>query len=75
MNKIATLGIDLAKNVFQLHGVDSTGKAVLRREVRRAQLMKAIAQLEPCLIGITTIEDTHPTEDSIFRIALTPPIS
>ena len=52
MNKITTLGIDLAKTVFQLHGVDVAGKIVLRREVRRGQLMTTIAQLEPCLIGI-----------------------
>ena len=52
MNKVTTLGIDLAKTVFQLHGVDLTGKVVWRREVRRAQLMKIVAQLEPCLIGI-----------------------
>jgi transposase len=52
VNKITTLGIDLAKAVFQLHGVDFAGKVVWRREVRRAQLMKTIAQLEPCLIGI-----------------------
>jgi transposase len=52
VNKVTTLGIDLAKTVFQLHGVDLTGKVVWRREVRRAQLMKIVAQLEPCLIGI-----------------------
>ena len=52
MNKVTTLGIDLAKTVFQLHGVDLTGKVVWRREVRRAQLTKIVAQLEPCLIGI-----------------------
>ena len=40
MNKVTTLGIDLAKTVFQLHGADVTGKLVWRREVRRAQLMK-----------------------------------
>jgi transposase len=51
VNKITTLGIDLAKTVFQLHGVDWAGKVVLCREVRRTQLMTAIAQLEPCLIG------------------------
>jgi transposase len=48
VNKVTTLGIDLAKTVFQLHGVDLTGKVVWRREVRRAQLMKIVAQLEPC---------------------------
>jgi transposase len=39
VNKVTTLGIDLAKTVFQLHGVDLTGKVVWRREVRRAQLL------------------------------------
>jgi transposase len=52
VNKVTTLGIDLAKTVFQLHGVELTGKVVWRREVRRAQLMKIVAQMEPCLIGI-----------------------
>jgi transposase len=52
VNQVTTLGIDLAKTVFQLHGVDLTGKVVWRREVRRTQLMKIVAQLEPCLIGI-----------------------
>ena len=59
MNKITTLGVDLAKNVFQLHGVDFAGKASLRREVRRSQLMKTIAQLEPCLIGIEACGGAH----------------
>lgn len=59
MSKIMTVGIDLAKNVFQLHGVDSSGKVMLRREVRRAQLMKTIAQLEPCLIGIEACGGAH----------------
>ena len=51
--------IDLAKSVFQLHGIDSAGQVVLRREVLRAQLMKTIAQLEPCLIGIEACGSTH----------------
>jgi len=59
VNKITTLGVDLAKNLFQLHGVDLAGKVVLCREVRRAQLMKTIAQLEPCLIGMEACGSTH----------------
>ena len=59
MKKITTLGVDLAKNVFQLHGVDFAGKAILRREVRRSQLMKTMAQLEPCLIGIEACGGAH----------------
>ena len=52
MNKITTLGIDLAKNVFQLHGVDDEGRVVLRRQVRRGQLSRTVAQLPECLIGM-----------------------
>ena len=50
--KVHTLGIDLAKNVFQLHGVDRKGRPVLVRRVRREQLLKVLGGLEPCLIGI-----------------------
>jgi transposase len=59
VSKVTTLGIDLAKNVFQLHGVDAAGTVVLRREVRRMQLMKTIAQLPPCLIGIEACGGAH----------------
>jgi len=59
VNKITTLGVDLAKNVFQLHGVDLAGTVVLRREVRRAQLVKTIAQLQPCLIGVEACGGAH----------------
>jgi transposase len=50
---IVTLGIDLAKNVFALHGVDATGKAVLvRPSVPRGKLLELVASLPPCLIGM-----------------------
>lgn len=47
-----TLGIDIAKNVFQLHGVSQTGAVVLKRSVMRDNLMQVIAQLAPCTIAI-----------------------
>jgi transposase len=50
--KVHVLGIDLAKNVFQLHGIDRKGRAILTRRVHRDQLLKVIGELEPCLIGI-----------------------
>lgn len=52
MEQITTLGIDLAKNVFQLHGVDARGVCVLRRQVRRAQLLTLLAQRPPCLVAM-----------------------
>ena len=51
MEQITTVGIDLAKNVFSLHGVDGAGKTVLRRTVRRDRLMETVASLSPCLIS------------------------
>jgi len=45
-------GIDLAKNVFQLHRVDELGEVVLRRRVQRAQLLETVAQLAPSVIGV-----------------------
>jgi transposase len=49
--KVRTLSIDLAKNVFSVHGVDNRGKTVLHRELRRRQLLAFIRQLQPCLGG------------------------
>jgi transposase len=52
VNKITTLEIDLAKNVFQLHGVDERVAVLLRLQLRRGQLLRTLAQLPPCLIGM-----------------------
>lgn len=57
---IVTVGIDLAKNVFAVHGVDETGKAVLvRPEVPRAKLLELIANLPACLIGMEACSGAH----------------
>ena len=52
MNNVTTVGIDLAKNAFAVHGVDALGRVVLRRTVRREKLCELIAQLPLCLIGM-----------------------
>lgn len=59
MKQITTLAIDVAKTVFQLHGVDERGVAVLRRQVRRGQLLGVIAQLAPCLIAMEACASAH----------------
>jgi transposase len=57
---IVTAGIDLAKNVFAVHGVDETGKPVLvRPEVTRAKLLELIVNPPPCLIGIQACSGAH----------------
>jgi transposase len=57
--KITTLGIDLAKDVFQLHGVDRHGKIVLQKKLGRKQLPLFLAQLPPCLIGMEACAGSH----------------
>lgn len=57
--KIATVGIDLAKNVFQVHGVDRHGKAVLRKQLRRDQVAAFFANMPPCLIGMEACGSAH----------------
>ena len=48
MKEITTVGIDLAKSVFTVHGVDAAGRTVLRKTVRRERLMELMAALPPC---------------------------
>jgi len=57
--KITTVGIDLAKNVFQVHGIDERGKAVLRTQLRRAQVAVFFANLPPCIIGMEAYASAH----------------
>lgn len=57
--KITTVGIDLAKNVFQVHGVDERGKAVLKKQLRRAQVLPFFANLPPALIGMEACASAH----------------
>jgi transposase len=52
MMNCTTLGIDLAKQVFQLHGIDERGHVVVQKRVSRSKLWETIAQLSPCLIGM-----------------------
>lgn len=57
--KITTIGIDLAKDVFQVHGVDAHGKAILRKQIRRSEMTKFFANLPPCLIGMEACGSAH----------------
>ena len=57
--KITTVGIDLAKNVFQLHGVDERDKTAVKRQLKRAQVSEFFVNLPPCLIGIEACGSAH----------------
>src|SRR4051794_38135861 len=56
---IMTIGLDLAKNVFQVHGNDERGAAVLRKQLKRDQVAPFFARLEPCLIGLEACSGAH----------------
>lgn len=57
--QITTLGIDLAKSIFQLHGIDAEGKVLLRKKLRRQVLLSFLAGLPPCLIGMEACATAH----------------
>jgi transposase len=57
--KITTIGIDLAKNVFQVHGIDAQGKTVLKKQIKRDEMTVFFANLSPCLIDIEACGSAH----------------
>lgn len=57
--KITAIGLDLAKNLFQVHGVDETQRPALRRQLRRSQVLHFFARLEPCLVGMEACAGSH----------------
>ena len=59
MGEVAVVGLDLAKNVFRVHGVGSTGSVVFRKQLRRAQVLSFFAALPSCLVGIEACASAH----------------
>ena len=59
MRDVATVGLDLAKSVFQVHGVDRTGAVVVRRKLRRAQVLEFFRTLPACLVGLEACGSAH----------------
>ena len=56
---ITTIGIDLAKSVFQLHGIDSSGKVLIKKQIKRAQMAEYFVNLKPCLVGMEACGSAH----------------
>jgi len=59
MSEITTIGLDLAKNVFQVHGIDEVGQVVVRKRLRRGQVLGYFSGLSRCLIGMEGCATTH----------------
>jgi len=59
MQAITTIGLDIAKSVFQVHGVDAAGQVVIRRQLKRRQVTAFFRKLAPCLVGIEACASSH----------------
>lgn len=59
MDKVSTIGLDIAKSVFQVHGVDDAGQAVVRRQLRRGEVLKFFGKLPPCVVGLEACASSH----------------
>ena len=57
--EVTTNGLDLAKHVFQVHGVDASGSVVLKRRLRRREVLTFFAALKPCLVGMEACATAH----------------
>jgi len=59
MHSISTIGLDIAKAVFQVHRVDAAGQVVIRRQLRRRHVLAFFQKLPPCLVGIEACASSH----------------
>jgi transposase len=59
MGEVSTIGLDIAKSVFQVHGVDAAGAVVIRKRVSRAKVLGYFGELPPCLVGIEACPSAH----------------
>ena len=59
MRQVTTIGLDIAKSTFQVHGIEATGEVVLRRRLTRARLLAFFGKLSPCLVGIEACATSH----------------
>ena len=59
MQAITTIGLDIAKSVFQVHGVDAEGNVVFRRQLKRRYVLAFFQKLPPCLVGIEACASSH----------------
>ena len=67
---VTTIGLDLAKNVFQVHGVDEQGKTRLKKQLKRSQVLPFFANLAPCLIGMEACAAAHHWVRKLVTLAM-----
>ena len=59
MQTITTIGLDIAKSAFQVHGIDAGGQVVVRRQLKRRYVLTFFQKLQPCLVGIEACASSH----------------
>src|SRR5260370_2792925 len=59
MQAVTTIGLDIAKSVFQIHGVDAAGNVIIRRQLKRRYVLPFFQKLSPCLVGIEACASSH----------------
>ncbi len=57
--QVTTVGLDIAKHVFQVHGIDDAGQVLIRRQLRRSEMISFFCRLPPCLIGMEACSTAH----------------
>src|SRR5881396_1299117 len=77
MQAITTIGLDIAKSVFQVHGIDAEGNALIRRQLKRRYVLTFFQKLPPCLVGIEACASSHHWSRELqalgHRVRLMPP--
>src|SRR4029077_15291143 len=75
--EVATIGLDIARSVFQVHGVDANGKVIVRRQIKRRYVLAFFQKLPPCLVGIEACASSHHWSRELkalgHRVRLMPP--
>jgi transposase len=69
--QITTIALDLAKQIFQVHGVDETSTVIVRKRLRRAQVLSFFAALPPCLVGMEACATAHHWARELMRLGHT----
>lgn len=68
--EITTIGLDLAKSIFQVHAVDAAGTVVVRKALRRSQVLPFFGKLPPCLVGIEACGTSHHWARELAKLGL-----
>src|ERR1039458_2313099 len=71
MGEVSTIGLDIAKSVFQVHGVDEAGAGVIRKRVSRAKVLEFFGALPPCLVGIEACPSAHHWDRELQKLGHT----